>query len=48
MRPRTLTNCSYILEMTRSHSNALAAHAQHIGDQFLSHDQLIRIHTVVA
>jgi hypothetical protein len=36
------------LKVTRGHRNAFAAHAQHIRDQFLSHDQLVRIHPVVA
>ena len=43
-----ITDCSYILKVTRSHRNPFAAHAAHVGDQFLSHDQLIRIHTVMA
>ena len=46
--PSDITDCAYVLKVTRSHRNAFAAYAQHIRDQFLSHDQLIRIHTVVA
>jgi hypothetical protein len=43
-----ITDRSYVLKVTGSHRNAFAAHAQHIRDQFLSHDQLIRIYTVAA
>jgi hypothetical protein len=43
-----ITDGPYVLKVTRSHRNPFAAHAEHVGDQFLSHDQLIRIHTVMA
>ena len=37
-----------ILQSARSHGHAFAAHPQHAGNQFLSHDQFVSLHAVVA
>lgn len=37
-----------ILQPTGSHSNAFPSHTQHVGNEFLGHDQFIGLHAVVA
>ena len=39
---------SQILEPTGSNGHAFARHTQHIGNQSLRHDQLVRLHTIMA
>ena len=42
-----VTDRSGILQTADSHSDAFAAHDQHVGNPFLSHDQFVRLHAVI-
>ena len=43
-----VTNSSAILQAAGSHGHAFAANAQHVGYQFLGHNQLVGLHPIVA
>ena len=43
-----VANRSGILQTTRSYGDAFPAYAQHIGNQFLGHDQVVSRHSVMA
>jgi len=43
-----VANRSGILQSTRSYGDAFAAYSQHIGNQFLDHNQVVPAHSVMA
>src|SRR6185503_3665781 len=45
--PADVADCADILQVSCGDRNAFAAHTQHVGNQFLRHDQLISFYAVM-